>query len=723
MSRKSIAKDQLRNHKILIASNDELSGILIALAVKEPVGEVFKTGNGFEAIEICRRNPALSLILMDINLPGKNCFDICQQIRAFNQNVIIIAQTTQTKASERKKALEAGCDDYILKPAKKDDLIRLIINHLQKIGKEKAIGQDVAATTSSSDTYRQKAEKLLQKKQHKSEVQHAGVDNLKLIHELEVHQIELEMQNQELCHSKETAEKAEKKFTEMYDFAPSGFLTLTTKGEIAELNYTAALLLGKERSQLIKSQLGFFVSPETRAVFNDFIEKVFQSRTKETCELMLTIADSAPKYVRVDGIVSEATGKCLISMIEITLRKRVENELIKAKEKAEEGDRLKTAFLANMSHEIRTPMNGILGFTELLKASKLSKEKHERYIGIVEESGVRMLNIINDIISISKIESEQIELSISETNVNTQLEYIYRFFKLEAEKKKLHLSFTTGLSDDDANVKTDREKVYAVLTNLVKNAIKFTAKGSIEFGYQRIENELEFFVTDTGSGIPEKERKVVFDRFRQGSEALTRLHEGAGLGLAISKAYIEMLGGKIWIESNTKNTTKENGTTICFSVPFHPVKKLEEKAAPILNGYALKIPERTLKILIVEDDEISGLLLSKMVKNFTGEFLKAATGYEAVETCRQNSDIDLILMDISMPEMDGYEATRQIRQFNQNVIIIAQTAHALYGDKEKAITAGCNDYVSKPLNQTALSKMIDRQFQKKNNKSSNSGLK
>lgn len=713
MTNKSASEKQPQNHKILIVSNDNLQGLLISLAVKAPVSEVFKTANGFEAIEICRQNPALGLILMDISLPGKDGFEISRQIRTFNQNVLIIAQTNQTQAREQKLALEVGCDDYILKPAKKDDLIGLIVKHLQKTGKEKTIGQDVTTTTRSSDMYRQKAEVIIQEKPQKSEKKPTRVDNLNLIHELEVHQIELEMQNQELSHAKETAEQAEKKFTELYDFSPSGYLTLTADGEIAELNYTAAHLLGKERTQLIRSMLGFFVSSETRGIFNDFIQNLFQSRTKETCELILMVADRAPIHVRLDGIVNVATGQCLVTMLDITLRKRAEIELVKAKEKAEEGDRLKTAFLANMSHEIRTPMNGILGFTELLKTQSLSDEKHQRYIGIVEESGVRMLSIINDIISISKIESEQIEISISETNINTQLEYIYRFFKLEAEKKQLHLSFTTGLSDDDADMKTDREKVYAVLTNLVKNSIKFTTKGSIEFGYQRNGNDLEFFVTDTGSGIPERDRKVVFERFRQGNEALSRSYEGAGLGLAISKAYVEMLGGKIWIESNTEKTTKENGTTICFSVPFHPVKSLETKAAPILNGYAIKIPERRIKILIVEDDEISGLLLTKMVENFTGEFSKVTTGNEAVKACRKSPDIDLILMDISMPEMDGYEAARQIRQFNKKVVIIAQTAHALYGDKEKAIAAGCNDYASKPLNLTALSKMIDRYFQQK----------
>ncbi len=718
MNNKRLPEEQSRNHKVLLVSNDELSGMLIALATTEPVSEVFKTNNGSETIEICRQNPALGLILMDINLPGKDSFEICRQIRTLNQKVIIIVQTNKTLASECKKALEAGCDDYILKPAKKDDLISLIVKHLQTTEKKKTALQDANTTVTNADLYRQKAENLLLKKQLKSEIKLSEVDKQKLINELEVHQMELKMQNQELSDAKEAAKQGEKKYTELYDFAPSSYLTLTTEGEIAELNRTATLLLGKERSQLIRSRFGFFVSPETRSIFNDFIQKVFQGTTRETCELILTIADSEPKYVRVDGIVSGTTGQCLVTMLDNTLRKQAENELVKAKEKAEEGDRLKTAFLANMSHEIRTPMNGILGFTELLKTHKLSDEKHKRYIAIVEESGIRMLNIINDIISISKIESEQIEISISETNINTQLEYIFQFFKLEAEKKKLHLSFDAGLSNDKANVKTDREKVYAVLTNLVKNSIKFTTKGSIEFGYQKNGNELEFFVTDTGSGIPKNDRQVVFERFRQGNGTLSRLHEGAGLGLAISKAYVEMLGGKIWIESDTEKQTKntipkESGTTICFTIPFHPVQTMITQAAPLLNGYAIKIPEKKIKILIVEDDEISGLLLTKMVENFTGESHKVSTGEEAVATCRENRDIDLILMDISMPEMDGYEATRQIREFNKEVVIIAQTAHALYGDKEKAIASGCNDYVSKPLNLTALSKMIDLHFQKK----------
>jgi PAS domain S-box-containing protein len=268
---------------------------------------------------------------------------------------------------------------------------------------------------------------------------------------------------------------------------------------------------------------------------------------------------------------------------DITEHKQIEEELIKAKEKAEESDRLKSAFLANMSHEIRTPMNGILGFARLLKEPKLTGEEQQEYISIIEKSGALMLNIINDIIDISKIESGQMEVTISETNVNEQTEYIYAFFKPEIDQKGLQFFLKNTLPAKEAIIKTDREKVYTILANLVKNAIKFTDKGSIEFGYnlkpaepktvgragEPVEPvELEFFVKDTGIGIHQEQKKFIFDRFRQGSESLNRKYEGSGLGLSISKSYVEMLGGKIWVESE-----EGNGSIFYFIIPYNAESK------------------------------------------------------------------------------------------------------------------------------------------------------
>ncbi len=390
------------------------------------------------------------------------------------------------------------------------------------------------------------------------------------------------------------------------------------------------------------------------------------------------------------------------------------NELKIANFHAQESDRLKSAFLANMSHEIRTPMNGILGFAELLKEPNLSGQQQQEYIRIIEKSGNRMLNIINDIVDISKIEAGLMKLDIKETNINEQIEYIYNFFKPEAEAKGLKLTFSTLLPAKESIVKTDREKVYAILTNLVKNAIKYTNVGTIEIGYSLVDyNQVEtkhdrfvliFYVKDTGIGIPKDKHEAIFERFIQADIACKMAYQGAGLGLSITKAYVEMLGGKIWVESE-----EEIGSTFYFTLPYN---QKQQRKPEIYKSESLKKWDkiRKLKILIAEDDEISEMLIEITVNAFSKETFKARTGIEAIEACKMNPDIDLVLMDIQMPKMGGYEATRQIRNFNKNVIIIAQTAFVLSGDRHKAIEAGCNDYIAKPINKDELLMLIQKYF-------------
>jgi CheY-like chemotaxis protein/nitrogen-specific signal transduction histidine kinase len=395
---------------------------------------------------------------------------------------------------------------------------------------------------------------------------------------------------------------------------------------------------------------------------------------------------------------------CILSSInDITERKHAEAELIKAKGQAEESNRLKSAFLTNMSHEIRTPMNGILGFTELLKEPNLTAEEQQDFISTIEQSGERLLNTINSIVDISKIESGMMKVDIKESSINEQIEFIYNFFKPEVENKGIKFFFKNGLQSKEAIIKTDPEKIIALLTNLVKNAIKFTAKGSVEFGYVKKGEYLEFFVKDTGVGIPQNQHGIIFERFRQGSESYNRGYEGSGLGLSISKSYVEMLGGEIWVESE-----EGLGSTFYFTIPYNPISEKEIEIMDAVSAEHKEVEIKKLKILIVEDDEISYSLLSRTIQKISKEVLHAMTGVEAVEACRNNPDLDLVLMDIRMPQMNGLEATHQIRRFNKDVIIIAQTAYAFDSDSEKAIEAGCNDYISKPINKTLLYEAIKK---------------
>ena len=384
---------------------------------------------------------------------------------------------------------------------------------------------------------------------------------------------------------------------------------------------------------------------------------------------------------------------------------KIITDLIKAKEQAEESDRLKSSFLANMSHEIRTPMTGILGFTELLKEPNLSVKEQLEFIRIIETSGARMLSIINDIMSISKVESGQMEVYISGTNINAQIDFLYTFFKPETEQKGLQLMINKTLSSKEATIKTDKEKIYSILTNLVKNAIKFTHTGFIEFGYELKNKCLEFYVKDTGPGIREEQKHYIFERFRQGSESLKRKYEGAGLGLTISKAFVEMLGGNIRVESKIGE-----GSVFYFTIPYIVQREENAPIKSLVPNEKSEYQIKKLKILIAEDNQISAILLDKVIGNFSKEILNVNNGIEAVEVCFSNPDIDLILMDIQMPLMDGYEATRLIRKFNTEVVIIAQSAFALTGDQEMAIASGCNNYISKPIQKKHLHDLILEYF-------------
>ena len=386
--------------------------------------------------------------------------------------------------------------------------------------------------------------------------------------------------------------------------------------------------------------------------------------------------------------------------VDITEQKKMFAELIAAKQKAEESDRLKSAFLANISHEIRTPMNGILGFAQLLKEPHLTGEEQTDYIDLIQQSGVRMLNLINNLINVSRIEAGEIMLQVSETPVNELLRDLYAFFKPEIDKKGLRLQYTTGLPDSESVIETDSGKLIQILTNLIQNALKFTSSGEIDFGYNRIDGTLEFYVIDSGIGIAPEMKAKIFHRFHQVDNTLTRNQEGSGLGLNISKAYVELLGGTIRVESR-----EGQGSEFYFTLPYrHIFAQNIRIPSPVIQKPVIIAPAIT--VLIAEDDAVSSLLLKK---NLAGENINtifAVNGVEAIEMVRQYHEIDIVLMDIKMPLMNGYEATRLSKELRPDLPVIIQTAFTSKEERENAKKAGCDGYITKPINKIELHKLM-----------------
>ena len=433
---------------------------------------------------------------------------------------------------------------------------------------------------------------------------------------------------------------------------------------------------------------------------NEYINN-YEYRLKDAAGQWRWFSGREKEFQHKDGKIYSIIG----IVTDITEKKKQEIELIKAKERAEASDNLKSAFLKNISHEIRTPFNGILGFLEFMQYDDdISKEEKDEYFKIINKSSDRLMKTINDIVEISQIQIGQINLDITNTKINILSSNLFDKFKPDADSKGLEFILKNDLLKDIV-IDTDNYKLFCILSVFIDNAIKFTRKGNVEFGYRIKSDVIEFYVKDTGIGIRKEDYQIIFEYFMQADVSDTRLYEGSGLGLSIAKAYAELLNGKIWFESDVGK-----GSVFYFSLPY----STENIENVIFENMDLVIETKNenkkLNILIVEDDEISTELISINIKPISNRIMLSQSGINAIEICRKNPDIDLILMDIRIADISGYEATKQIRQFNKDVIIIAQTAFGLTGDREKAIEAGCNDYITKPIKKIILLEKIENYF-------------
>lgn len=507
----------------------------------------------------------------------------------------------------------------------------------------------------------------------------------------------------------EKLKESEKKFKNFFEEDLTGDFIMDGSGLIKDCNSAYLEIFDIEnKAQIVgKKVTTLYVDENEFNLIVELLKKEGKIKNYETLrkrlngEIIYVILNLVASF-NDGGEINEIKGY----VFDITYRKELELELIKAKEKAEESDRLKSAFLANMSHEIRTPMNAIVGFSSLMGNRGKTREELDVYIDIIIKSGNHLLSLINDIIDISKIEANQVKAVNAPTNINALMHELYFFFQSQIvaeQKHQVQIFFNPTESNIYAN--TDETRLRQILINLIGNAVKFTTKGFVEYGYQLQPDKILFYVKDTGIGIEIEKQSIIFDRFTQASETTEKFFGGSGLGLFIAKKCVEMLGGTIWV-----NSIPEKGTTFYFTIDYNKCEMPKEERAIV--------PEQSLSfsgehILIAEDDEINYQYLTEIFSSYNLKISRTKSGKETLDFILKNPELKLVLMDIQMPEMNGWEITRALRNVGNKIPIIAQTAYAFDSDRLESYNSGCNDFLSKPVKLNELLSLIYFHLNKK----------
>jgi len=507
-----------------------------------------------------------------------------------------------------------------------------------------------------------------------------------------------------------TLSESEKRFRVMFELSPAGIILIDPHGTIIEVNSSFCTNLGYFREEVIGKNIRLFAAPDKDGEIENSISQILSGNTM-IHEVSNTRKDGSLCVVALyETMIILPDGKPGILSVsnDVTDRKRIQGELIEAKEKAEESDRLKSTFLANMSHELRTPLNAIIGFSGLILESG-----HDRntitYSQIISKSGFHLLSLVEDLFDTTIIETGQIKINYENADIISLLKEVKDIIqgeRLIEDKTSVELVLNTKEVRDPLYLVTDSRKLKQVLINLLRNALKFTEKGYIEFGITEIkdaENKyFQFYVKDTGIGIDKKNHEAIFNIFRQIDDTHTRKFGGMGLGLSLAKKTIEVLGGKIWVESEPNK-----GSTFFFTLPVQSDKikkdnKSEDKAITMGKNYSGKT------ILIAEDEQSNFDFLKILLTRMNIKVLWAKDGLEAVHLCETDPSINLVLMDIKMPRLNGYDATKLIKIKRPDLPVIAQTAYAMISDQQEAEKSGCDAYLSKPIKINQITEILEQ---------------
>jgi PAS domain S-box-containing protein len=502
-------------------------------------------------------------------------------------------------------------------------------------------------------------------------------------------------------------QESEMFFKGITDSANDAIIITDKKNKIQFWNKAAELLFGYKRKEIINKNIYQTIVPlEEANKLETHLQSILNDKEKlsVTNSLEINTISKDGTFFPAEFSNSSIHLNRKLSIIyiarNIEIRKQAENMLREAKEKAEEADRLKTAFLSNMSHEIRTPMNAIVGFSQLLANDTLSEEKRHLFIDQININSESLLNLIEDIIYVSKIESGKIDIKKETCLLNSVLDEIYMSFiehRRRMAKEEVEIVLEKGIDKPSFSFISDNQRFRQILTNLIGNALKFTERGSVTFGYRVHDSQnLLFFVKDTGLGINPEKINYIFDRFTKIAANKTKLYGGTGLGLSITKHLVEELGGMIWVESIV-----DKGSTFYFLLPYQGIYQQKEISI-VSKEKPEKMRLENAKILIAEDEYMNYLFLQETLNPTGANLTWAKNGKEAVEFIENNHEFDIILMDMKMPVMDGYEATKKIKGINPKITIIAQTAYAMPDEQKKGYQAGCDFYLNKPIDPILL---------------------
>jgi len=644
---------------ILIIDDDEID----RMALKRSLRKANVDAKTVEASSLAQAREKIKLhsydcVFLDYRLPGGNGVELLQEFRTQGYEMPVVIVTSHADSSLAVQVMKAGGSDFIPKEYLNPDLIGQVLLN--------------AIRTTESERERKKAVKALRYSQARlaeaQRIAHLG-------HwELDLHSEEFECSDQ---------------FFELLGYQESEFPEHVSFVFIA--NHSTPTSVSKLRTAL---------------------DQCIEEKMELELDIQIRRTDGSIRDMEIHfrpivkmGMIGRIRG----TLQDITFRKKIEAQLIEAKNAAERSALAKEEFLANMSHEIRTPMNAMLGFAKLLQETPLNDTQKD-YLNAIDLSGEALLAIINDILDLSKIEAGHMRFEAKPFSLRESFRTIEQIFKAKVDSKGLSLTSLIGPGVPDC-LTGDQVRLNQVLINLVGNAIKFTEEGQIDVEVKSIHEEagrvkLLFEVSDTGIGIPEEKQRSIFESFTQVSGETTRKFGGTGLGLTICKRIVELQGGKIGVQSEVGE-----GASFFFELVFQTICESEATDSPTLQPSTPSLTEldySVLRILVVEDNPLNQLLVSRILEGMDISFQLAQTGKEALAHL-EKSDFDLILMDIQMPGMDGYQATRTIRNMpppKGETPIVALTAHAFAEEKAKCIEAGMNDFLPKPFQPDQLRALL-----------------